>query len=379
MPLSSFSNLFNAWCPRQWRLSVLVSVLLSALILSAPACAGGGPSDKDVLISLTDHVVAPAYQQAAADAVRLEQAAAELCGAPSEASLDTARQAWSTARASWLRTRALSFGPVMDRRSASLLDWSPTDTDSIDASIASAAFTATADVIRNSVSADRRGFGAMEHLLFNPDSLDSLSSSPPSCGYLSAVAQVNREETDALQAEWTIGAELGTPYKDYFTDRANLSVAPSDAGEEVVRVQVFMIRDLVQVRLAPALGLRGDGPDLTAIPGNAADNGLADLRNELLGMQKIYEGAGGEELGISHLVIPLSEETDQRVREQLASAILAVDEVHGPLRTTIAERPEQVTALYDRLSDVQRTMATEVVSLLGVSVGFSDTDGDAMR
>lgn len=375
MPSSSSWNLFNAWRARQWGLPVL----LSALVLSTLGCMGGGASDKDVLISLTDHVVVPAYQQAAADAVQLEQAAAELCRAPTEASLDTARQAWSTARASWLRTRAMSFGPVMGRRSASLLDWSPTDTASIDASIASADFTVSADLIKNSVSADRRGFGAMEHLLFNPDSLASLSSSPPACAYLSAVAQVNREETAALLDEWTVGGELGAPYRDYFTDRANLSVVPRDAVEEVVRVQVFMIRDMVQVRIAPALGLRGDGPDLTAIPGNAADNGLADIHHELLGMQEIYDGAGGEELGISDLIIPLSEETDQRFRENLSAALLAVEAVEAPLTVAITERPEQVTALYDRLSDVQRTMATEVVSLLGVSVGFSDTDGDAMR
>lgn len=375
MPSSSSWNLFNAWRDRQWRLPVLLSVL----ILSTLGCTGGTPSDKDVLISLTDHVVLPAYQQAAADAVQLEQAAAELCSAPSEASLDAARQAWSTARASWLRTRAMSFGPVMDRRSASLLDWSPTNTDSIDASIASADFTVSADLIKNSVSADRRGFGAMEHLLFNPDSLASLSSSPPACAYLSAVAQVNREETAALLDEWTVGGELGAPYRDYFTDRANLSVVPRDAVEEVVRVQVFMIRDMVQVRIAPALGLRGDEPDLTAIPGNASDNGLADIHHELLGMQEIYDGAGGEELGISDLIIPLSEETDQRFRENLSAALLAVGAVEAPLTVAITERPEQVAALYDRLSDVQRTMATEVVSLLGVSVGFSDTDGDAMR
>ena len=375
MPSSSFSNLFNAWQARQWRLPVL----LAALMLCASACTGGGPSDKNVLISLIDHVVVPAYQQAAEDAVQLEEAAAELCRSPSEVSLDAARQAWSTARASWLRTRAMSFGPVMDRRSASLLDWSPTDTDGIDASITSADFTVNADVIRDSVSADRRGFGAVEYLLFNPDSLASLSSSPPSCAYLSAVTQVNREETAALSAEWTVGGELGTPYKDYFTDRANLSAVPSDAVEEVVRVQVFMIRDMVQVRIAPALGLREDEPDLTSIPGNAADNGLADIHHELLGMQKVYHGAGGEELGISQLIIPLSEETDQRFRESLSAALMAVEAVEVPLTVAITEHPEQVTALYDRLSEVQRTLATEVVSLLGVSVGFSDTDGDAMR
>ena len=365
----------NPLTPGAWGLRVLLLTLLSVAV----GCTGGGPSDKDVLISLTDQVVVPAYQEASANAASLDQAVTALCSDPSEASLEAARQAWRSARAAWMRSRAAGFGPVMDRRSASILDWSPTDTAGIDASISDPTFAINADHIRNAVSADRRGFGAMEHLLFAKDPLALLSSSPSACTYLTSLSQAARWETDAILADWTTGGDLGSPYQEYFTDRADLSVLPSDGVEEVVRVQVFMIRDIVQLRMAPALGLRGEESDLTAIPGNAAGNGLADLRNELLGMQKIYEGAGGNELGISHLVTPLSGETDQRVREQLSAAIGAVDEVQGPLRDAIGERPEKVTALYDRLHNLQRTMATEVVSLLGVSVGFSDTDGDAMR
>ena len=375
MPSSSSWALFRPPTTGAWRLQVLLLTLLFA----AAGCTAGGPSDKEVLISLTDQVVVPAYQEAAENAASLDQAAAALCSDPSEASLEAARQAWRSARASWLRSSAAGFGPVMDRRSASVLDWSPTDTEGIDASIAGAGSAIDADHIRNAVSADRRGFGAMEHLLFAGDPLAVLAGSPDACTYLTSVSQVARSETAAILADWTTGGEQGSPYQEYFTDRADLSVLPSDGVEEVVRVQVFMIRDIVQLRMAPALGLREEESDLTAIPGNAAGNGLADLRNELLGMQKIYEGGGGDELGVSHLVTPLSVETDQRVREQLASAIGAVDEVQGPLRDAIGEHPEQVTDLYDRLYDVQRTMATEVVSLLGVSVGFSDTDGDAMR
>ena len=96
-------------------------------------------------------------------------------------------------------------------------------------------------------------------------------------------------------------------------------------------------------------------------------------------MRRIYERAGPDSLGISALVRPLSEDTDQRLREQLADAIEALDLVDGQLRVAIAERPSQVNEAYDRLAELQRTMATELVSLFGVSVGFTDTDGDSLR
>lgn len=364
------------------KLPPLAAKLLPVLAiagLGATACVGGAPADKEVLIVLTDEVVVPTYQQLADDSAELDGKVAALCDSPSEAALEDTRQAWRSARASWLQTRAMAFGPVMDRRSESLLDWSPTDTEAMDEAVADAGFSTTANEVRNSYSAGRRGFGAIEYLLFRDDAMEAASGSPEYCTYLLALTQLGREETAGILVDWTEGGELGTPYQDYFTGRASLSLIPGDAVEEVVRTQVFLIRDIVHMRMAMALGLRGDGPDLTAIPGNAADNGLADLRNELTGMQRVYEGLSADSLGISALIRPLSEETDQRLREQLAAAIQAIDKVEGPLRVAIEERPDQVHALYDRLAEIQLTMATEVVSLLGVSVGFSDTDGDTMR
>ena len=360
-------------------LAVKLLPVLAIAGLAAAACVGGAPADKEVLIALTDEVVVPTFRQLADDSAELDDRAAALCDSPSEAALEDTRQAWRAARASWLQTRAMSFGPVMDRRSESLLDWSPTDTGAIDKAVADAGFSTDADQVRNSYSASRRGFGAVEHFLFRDDAVEAASGSASYCTFLLALTHLGREETAAILVDWTEGGELGTPYQDYFTNRASLSLIPGDAVEEVIRTQVFLIRDIVHMRMATALGLRGDGADLTAIPGNAADNGLADLRNELAGMQRVYEGSSADSLGISALIQPLSEETDLRLREQLAAAILAVDAVEGPLRVAIAERPERVNALYERLADIQLTLATEVVTLLGVSVGFSDTDGDTLR
>ena len=97
-------------------------------------------------------------------------------------------------------------------------------------------------------------------------------------------------------------------------------------------------------------------------------------------MRDVYIGhEESEGLGISDLVKDLSTETDERMRGDFESSLVAIDSVGMPLRTAIVERPEQVRPVYDRLSELQRTLSTEVVSLLGISVGFSDTDGDSLR
>ena len=361
------------------RFSIILSTLSMALLFLLAGCgSNGGPSDRDVLISLTDTVIVPAYQDVSQDAVAFMQSVDGLCGAPSPTSLTTARESWRTARAAWMRSEAMWFGPVMDRRSTGLLDWSPTDTGGIDESL-SAGTAPTNEEVREILASHRRGFGAMEHLLFDSDVLADPQQGATACVYLASLAAITQEETAAILAEWVEGTEGRPGYKDYFSDRADVSLIPSAAVADVVRVQFFLIRDIVDGRLATAMGLRDDAADLSVIPGNAADNGLEDIRTELLGMRAIYEGSGADGLGISHLVAQLSEDTDARLKEQFRAAFEAIEAVSGPFRDTLARRTPQLQTLYDRLSDVQRTIGTEVVSLLGVSIGFTDTDGDSMR
>ena len=374
MRLSDSWSLFSVRRPVAHLLPI-VGVLLLAL---AGCSSDDAPSDRDVLISLTDEVVFPAYESLARDMTQLDRDVNALCNAPDEASLKTARQSWRNARASRMRSEAMWFGPVMDRRSIRLLDWSPTDVDGIDEMLVEGRVLSV-DEVREVLASNLRGFGAIEYVLFGSGAFANPNAPESQCRYLAAMTKVARGETDAILSEWLNATERRPPYKDFFSDRASSAILPRSAVAEVVRTQVFLIRDAVDMRLATAMGLRGDAPDLSAVPGTAADNGLQDLRNEILGMQAIYEGKGEDGLGISDLVRALSVDTDRRLLDQFVAAISAIDAVEGSLRAAITDRPDQVRSVHESLQNVQITISTEVVSLLGVSVGFTDTDGDSQR
>ena len=361
-------------------LTIFVTVPVVLLLLLSGCGSSSGPLDRDVLISLTDEVIVPAYQGLTSEAAGLKQSIDTLCNAPNSVSLETARQSWRAARGAWMRTEAMWFGPVMDRRSTSLLDWSPTDTSGIDRLLAEGAPAATEEV-RNVLGSNRRGFGAIEYLLFRTvTNWQTLARLRPLCPYLVALATVASEEISAILGEWVEGSEGRPAYNGYFSDRASVSMIPSAAVADVVRTQYFLIRDIVDVRLASAMGLRQDTADPSAIPGTSADNGLNDIRHELMGMRAVYEGSCDEGLGIGDLVSQLSEAADARLRNEFGAATAAMEmTVDGPFRAAVEQRTPQVQFLYERLLDVQRTIATEIVSLLGVSIGFTDTDGDSLR
>ena len=360
------------------RVSARSALFVGAMILFLVGCTADVPTDKEVLTSLTDEVIVPAYQNVAQDMARLHQDIETLCDEPNIFSQEAAELSWRNARASWMRSGAMRFGPVMDRRSKSLLDWHPTDVKGIDDLLSEAPPVSAGD-IREVLPSTQRGLSAIEYVLFGQDVLDSQSDADYRCSYLIALSEVALDEADAILSEWIDGTGSRPAYRDYFTERSSTSLLASSALSEVVRTQVFRIREIVDMRLASALGLRGEDVDLSAIPGTVADNGLEDLRNEILGMQAVYQGRGEEGLGISNLVAPLSEETDERMQSQFTSSIAAIDTVDGPLREALVQRPHQVQDLYDSLSELQRTIATEMVSLLGVSIGFTDTDGDSLR
>ena len=273
-------------------------------------------------------MIVPRYQAAAAETGALDAALKDLCAAPSEAGVEAASQAWRDARREWSRSEAGALGPAMDRRSFGLVDWSPIEPERIENTLAGGS-PVTAEAVRDRMSSAQRGLGAIEYFLFGDAEL-----TPDRCAYLVALGQVVDDETKGILSDWTSDRDGSPPYADFFTGRSSSSLFASQAVAEVIRTQVFLARTLADMRLATALGLREEeSPDPSAIPGGAGWNSLDDLRNQVLGMRDIYIGAGSEEaLGVSDLIVPLSEDADARMRSEFR---------RRPLRPRRRGRPPQ--------------------------------------
>ena len=289
--------------------NLLRSYGLCALVVLAIACDTGepAPDENAVLASVTDLVIVPGYESLAQETHDLRMALDNLCALPSETAMSTAQQAWKDARAPWMQSTATWFGPILDRRSLGIMDWPQVQPERIEAMLESNPAT-TEDDVRNRLASTQRGPGTIEYLLFTSDAVNVLSGpSSTRCDYLTALGRVVEIEAAAVAEAWTSGADGGTAYKDFFTGRSSSSLFTRQAMGELVRTQVFLIRTLVDMRLASAMGLREGGPDLSALPGGDGQNALSDLRNEILGMRDVYFGLDRDDsFGISDLVRDLS-------------------------------------------------------------------------
>ena len=337
------------------------------------------PSRSEVLVSATDDLIVPRFREVAQEMSALQASLSALCDSPSQERLDEARGAWRQARVPWMRSQAMWFGPVMDRRSRSYVDWAPIEPERIERMLEKRD-SVDAEYLKEYLASTQRGLGAVEYVLFEgDDAVLSKLSGPDSirCQYLVALGELVAEETEGALADWTGSSAEGPSYAEYFNGTADDSLIGKSALNELVRTSVFMSRTITDMRLGKALGVDGVTADLDALLGGDGHSIVADMRNQVLGMQDVYLGGEADSgFGVSALARGLSEETDERMRTAFEDALQAIDELEEPLRETIQSNPQAALEAHAALKQMQLTLSTDIVSLLDVTVGFADTDGD---
>lgn len=337
------------------------------------------PPRSEVLVSATDTLIVPRFREVAQKMGALQISLNALCDSPSQERLDEARGTWREARVPWMCSQAMWFGPIMDRRSRSYVDWAPIEPERIERMLEKRD-TVDAKYLREYLASTQRGLGAVEYVLFEDDSavLSKLSrENSIRCQYLVALGDLVADETAGALADWTGNNADGLSYAEYFNGTADDSLIGKSALNELIRTSVFMSRTITDMRLGKALGVDGITADPDALLGGDGHRMVADMRNQVLGMRDVYLGGDSDSgLGVSALARGLSGETDQRMRTAFENALQAIDELEEPLRETIQSDPQAALNAHAALKQMQLTLSTDIVSLLDVTVGFADTDGD---
>ena len=355
------------------RYAKLLAVGMAGVLLAA-AC-GSSPSRQDVLDQLADEVIIPAYEDFLGASTALAEAVADLCPVAAAAGntaadqIAIAQDALKAARASWSFSEAMWVGPVMLRRSRAVVDWE-IDAEQIDARVADTSFALTAENLSTRVGADERGLSAAEYILANTETALSKLATPRYCEYLQAITQVIASEAQLLESDWTVSFRDGPPYREIFVDGSDLAgIGLDDVGlDAIVNNSLNLLSKINEMELRKAL----DG-DLDALQESQFGMGADHILQHLAGVRAALIGGGGTK-GLSEL---LGGDITSRLTSRLDAADASVAALDAPLRTSVRENPASVESAYEAIRAARVTVATEVVSTLGVAISFSDTDGDS--
>ncbi len=323
-----------------------VGLVTACLTLSACGSDGtgdrtGGPSlsRSDVVAQITDDVILPGLGESATATSALEKSVSDLCANPDDAALGSARDAWRKAHLAWMKTSAYQIGPIGELHSKAKVAY-PVNNQKLEALLAGGGPDLSGI---DDLGAHLRGLGGIEYVLFTP--ADAAALEPSRCNYARAAA-----------ASVAAGAaELADAWNDGYAKEFKAS--GQDAIDQLVNASLSSLATVDDMILGEK-SVDDAGP---------ADTRLADGAAELASVAAVW---GESPDRLAGLVSSKSKSAARSFGSPLQAAVAAVDALSS------LEASDAKAAAGEHVSQARVALRTSVSSQLGVTIAFTDSDGD---
>jgi hypothetical protein len=323
----------------------MTALIISGLALADVAISGKPAPTEAFNAALHSTWSAPRAADFARASAQLAPAIQAVCDAAppqAESALQYARQQWLATLASWERLSAVAIGPVLERRSQRQIDFTPTRPRLIEKAIKAAPATA-ADM--ELIGTPAKGLPALEWLLW----VKPMQPASAECRYaVQVAAEVGREAETLATARIAAGksqAALSELLNQWIAGLERLRWANM---EMPARVALTGVREI---------------PDY---PRSASAASAASWAAQ-------WDALRGLATGPVSLEAALRERQHGTTADTLAQAIRQADA--GMQDLTAADTP-RILAVAKQLAALKRLVESDVATALGVSIGFSDADGD---
>lgn len=341
-----------------------------ALLAAAPVHAQEVDANMAIPFYNTAHAVQGLYGQwfspqakaAQASAQALSQALRAHCAAPAgsaAATLQTARQAYVQSSRQWSSLSAVALGPLVERRSARLVDFRPMRPALLKKAIQSAPADMAA---MERIGAPAKGYPALENLLWT----QPVEPQTPACAYATLVAE-------------EIGAEMGILGNGFAKLAAQDWSEDGDATTEAMAEFINQwVGGLERLRWADMeKPLRSAGSKPPAWEHLASGSTVEIWRAHWQGLRTLAVSVDRKVPQPGVDIVPIESYLRGRGLNPLADRWLkAVNEADAGMRALTEPTAKAVDAATKPLSRLKRLMEGEVAPALEVNIGFSDADGD---
>ncbi len=337
---------------------------------------------KSLLENIAKNIILPEYKRFEEEADSLHIASMLFLQNPSTKNLEIVRLRWKQNAVQWRKCELFKFGPSTDivKGYLNAIKYKKLDTAIIHQTILKA------DVSRKdfveSLPATAKGLYSLEYLLFSDSLKEESVPFMKDSGrmarkhlYIVALVENLRQKAKELRLDW---APEGGDYLNTFINSLDRSV--SGSLSLLVNEMVYLVEEGRKAKVglpAGKIGTSGVAPKLCE--GYLSRTSLDMLSANIHILEKVFKGGTGtglddllNETQASYQGKPLSEFIEARLL-QVKSNIQLLD---VPLEEAIIQHPEKVDLLYKSLQNLQVIMKMDMVNHLGISLTFSDNDGD---
>lgn len=343
-----------------------IYIKITALILLGTLCIQSCKKEKrrnnnenitaQILLDYSNNICLKSYELLASESDILYTDVKNLVANTTQENLLKAQNQWKKTRQVWEKTEAHLFGPVATNNIDPRIDTWPVDFIRLD-SVMSSSHVLTESYI-DDLEESLKGFHPIEYLLFGLGGRKNANElTVRQKEYLEALTLNLRNLTHSLVNDWHAGflTEFNTP------GNTNYPTAVA-SYEEIVNAMIIICDEVANGKIDGVFVLQ----DSTLEESPFSNNSITDFTNNIIGVKESYLSQNGAKVGkgIEDLVKMHNLSLDGRIKQKMAMAIGALNNITVPFAKAIYTQPLQVQAAVDAINILKKELEDNLLPFI---------------
>jgi uncharacterized protein len=368
----------------------LRKITLAALVCLGAVTGCGSDEENDpgqktdydrqaMLTNYSDNLIVPGYQAFQTEADQLHEAVAAFVANPATATLTAARTEYQQTAGAWQAAGSFEFGPADQQMLRNNLNIYPTTTGQIEYNISAGSYD-----LQAAANLSAKGLPAIDYLLYGKPSeaevLAWFTSDAQAANrkkYLQDVTAQVKQLAQATLSGWTGG--YATTFKQ------SPGTAVGSAVGNLVNQLNFEIDLIKRAKVGIPAGKFTAG---TPLPEKAeayySQASLELLKKAIQAQKAVFLGqnaAGTNGPGLDDYLNHVGAQYNNQplakaIEQQFDAALAAANAVPVPLTEAVNSHAAGVSKVYEELQKLIVLTKTDMPAALGVTISYTDNDGD---
>lgn len=369
--------------------SLALGLCLATIALPAFAQEGSALSPRvvneaavpQVMAKAVDDFIIPGYRNLSNKTAALATATAALCQAPSPASQDKAKAAFSDLVQAWSTIEIIRLGPaVAQNRFERFLfypDRKSTGLKQVQAILAKSDETATSAATLKGKSVAAQGLGALEYVLYGNGSETLVGKTGDfRCRYGVAISQNLDSIANEFLAEWQKPDGIQAAWKNPGPGNPEFRDS-KEAATELLGIFVHGVEMVKDQRLKPFYAGTVDGVEDKGHPKSAiywrSENTMPSIAANFAGLKTLFDVADMQSL------LPEDSRSVAGSADFVFKSVIGISQnIDGPIADAIADDKSRGKLDFLTLNtvDLLGRLNKDFGGAIGLGAGFSFADGD---
>jgi predicted lipoprotein len=328
--------------------------------------------EKALLENIANNIILPAYSSCEASLGGLQEKNAAFIAEPTIESLAIVQEAFKETYIAFQRVKMFDFGPAATYNLKAAINTYPVDTAKINNNIATGSYT-----LGSAANTDAIGLPALDYLLFNGSQAEVIArftTDPLAESYKAYLSDLLLKMTDEFTPVYTTWQ---SSYKTTFVDNIG-----TDVGSSLSILLNEFIKDLELLKNAkigiPAGQFSGGLTYPNFVEARYSEMSLTLANASISQLKNIYTGLSG--LGFDDYLAFYEEDgaaiQSADITLQFNTCMDKISALPTPFHEGVSTEVDKFATAFQEIKKLVAFAKTDMTSVLGIVITFSDTDGD---